>query len=372
MALAVIIFSTIEAFLYAAMIQAGLQTLILLVYLNSRFPRFWTQFDLGFFRRQMFYALPFGLAGLLWTLQTDIHNYFVGHNFSAAEFAIYAYGCFQLPLIMMLSESVTSVLIPRMTELQARDDRREIIRLTARAMQKLAFFFFPIYVFLFITAQTFVTTLFTDKFAASIPIFLINLTLLPFDVWVGDPIARAYKELGRFLLILRVFILVALIAALYYGIQHFDLRGMIAIVVAAALTEKFISGLAIARKLGVGRDDARLLDGVWKTAFASLGAGIVLFLLYWLAKDSLHNFGADLVNALFAAPKQSIADFVAGAFTLGVCFAVFAPVYLFLANTFDLIDDEEKAFIKSIFGKPKSLFLKRRFAIQNQKSEIQN
>jgi O-antigen/teichoic acid export membrane protein len=370
MALAVIIFASVEAFLYAAMAQAGLQTLVLLVYLNSRFPRFWKSFDLGFFREQMFYALPFGLAGLMWTLQTDIHNYFVGHRFSAAEFAVYAYGCFQLPLITMVSESVTSVLIPRMSELQVRDDKREMIRLTARAMQKLAFFFFPVYIFMFITAQTFIITLFTDKFAASVPIFLINLTLLPFDIWVVDPITRAYKELGRFLLTLRVFVLLALLAALYYGIQYFDLRGMIAIVVVVSLTEKFVSTFVIARKFGVRREDARLLNGVWKTAFASVAAGIILFLIYWLAKDFLHNFGAGFVNAIFAAPKQSIVDFAAGAFTLGVCFAIFAPVYLILANAFDLIDDEEKAFIKSVFGKPKSLL--KRFAIQNPKSETQN
>ncbi|HEX9960864.1 MAG TPA: hypothetical protein VGB00_08025, partial [Pyrinomonadaceae bacterium] len=66
--------------------------------------------------------------------------------------------------------------------------------------------------------------------------------------------------------------------------------------------------------------------------------------------------------------KRSIADFAAGAFTLGVCFAVFTPIYLILANAFDLIDDEEKTFIKSFFGKPKSL-LQRRFAIRNPKSD---
>lgn len=371
MAGAVVLFATVEAFLYAAMLQSGLQTLVLLVYLHKRFPRFWRKFDFGFFREQMFYALPFGLAGLLWTLQTDIHNYFVGYRFSAAEFAVYAYGCFQLPLIAMISESVTSVLIPRMSELQMRDDKAEIIRLTARAMQKLAFFFFPIYVFLLVTAQVFITTLFTEKFAASVPIFLINLTLLPFDIWVIDPVVRAYKELGRFLLILRAVTLLALVAALYFGLQYFDLRGMIAIVVITSLTEKFVSTVVIARKFGVRRTDARLLNGVWKTAFASLAAGVVLFLIYWLAKDSLHAFGANLVSAVFAAPKQSIVDFAAGAFTLGVCFSVFAPVYLFIMNLLGLIDAGEKAFVKSVFGKPKSLF-QRRFAIENPKSEIQN
>lgn len=372
MAAAVMIFSTVEAFLYAAMAQAGLQTIILLIYLNRRFPRFWRNFDFRFFREQAFYALPFGFAGLLWTLQTDIHNYFVGHRFSAADFAVYAYGCFQLPLFAMLSESVTSVLIPRMSELQLRDDKREMIRVTARAMQKLAFFFFPAYIFLFVTAQLFVTTLFTDKFAASVPIFLINLTLLPFDIWVIDPIVRAYKELGRFLLSLRVFILLGLIAALFYGIQYFDLRGMIAIVVVISLTEKFVSTFVIARKFGVRREDARLLSGVWKTAFISLLAGVFLFLSYWLAKDLLFNFALSLINSIFTAPKQSLANFAAGAFTLGVCLLIFAPAYLILANAFDLIDVGEKAFIKLVLGKPKSLLHRKRFAIPNPKSETQN
>ena len=70
----------------------------------------------------------------MWTLQTDVHNYFVSHHFSPAEFAIYAIGCFQLPLIGMLGESVAAVLIPRVSSLQATGDRAEIIRLTIRAM----------------------------------------------------------------------------------------------------------------------------------------------------------------------------------------------------------------------------------------------
>src|SRR5207237_634664 len=140
--------------------------------------------------------------GLLWVMQTDIHNYFVGYKFSASDYAIYAYGCFELPLIAMISESVTSVLIPRTSKLQSENDKPEMIRLTTRAMQKLAFFYFPIYVFLLITAQTFITTLFTRNYAASVSIFLINITLMPFYIWVVDPIVRSYKELGRFLLTL--------------------------------------------------------------------------------------------------------------------------------------------------------------------------
>ena len=182
---AIFLFATVESFIYAAMVQGVIQTLILLCYLSSRFPGFWRSFDRRFFREHMVYAVPFGLAGILWIAQIDIHNYFVGYKFSAAEFAIYAYGCFQLPLIAMLAESVTSVLMPRMNELQLAGEKDEMIRLTARAMQKLAFFYFPIYVFLIITAHTFIVTLFTQKYEASASIFVINLTLLPFGILVG-------------------------------------------------------------------------------------------------------------------------------------------------------------------------------------------
>jgi O-antigen/teichoic acid export membrane protein len=361
MAGAVVLFTTVDAFIYAAMIQGVLQTIILLFYLNSRFPRFWGKFNFSFFREQMIYAVPFGLAGILWTLQTDIHNYFVGYRFSEAEYAIYAFGCFQLPLIAMLSESVISVLIPRMTELQVKDDKQEMIRLTARAMQKLAFFYFPIYVFLLITAETFIFTLFTHSYMASVDIFRINITLLPLQILLTDPIVRAYKELGRFLLILRIFILIALVAALYWGIWHFNLVGMITIVVIVSVIEKLIAETVIVRKLGVGRKDLPLLKNVGKTAAVSLIAGVVTYLVYSNVKDYVFHYGERVAAALFAAPKLSATDFIGGGLTLFISGVVFAAIYLAGTYYFNIIEDGEKDLIKSVARRPLSIVKKRFF-----------
>jgi O-antigen/teichoic acid export membrane protein len=348
---AIMIFTTVESFIYAAMIQAAVQSIVLLIYLNSRFPKFWTAFDFGFFREQLFYALPFGLAGLLWTLQNDIHNYFVGYRFSHAEFAIYAYGCFELPLIGMLMESVTSVLIPRMSELQAKNDKAEIIHLTTRIMQKLAFFYFPIYIFLMITAETFITTLFTHNYLASVPVFLINITLLPFYILVNDSIIRAFKELGRFLLVLRVFIFIALISALYFGIQNFGLRGMIAIVVVTSITERLIATVAVIRKIGAGKRDLILLKDVGNTALSSLFAGFFTYLFYWEFHQAIFNLGESFIRTVFAAPKDSLVDFLAGSLVLALCAGVFTPLYLLAANFFGIIEDDEKEKVVTIFKK---------------------
>lgn len=348
---AVVVFATVESFIYAAMAQAAIQTVVMFVYLHSRFPTFWTAADWGFFREQLFYALPFGLAGLLWTLQNDIHNYFVGYRFTHAEFAIYAYGCFQLPLIGMLLESVTAVMIPRMSQLQAQGDRAEMIRLSARVMQKLAFFYFPIYVFLTITADAFITTLFTHNYAASVPVFLINITLLPFYILANDSIIRAYQELGRFLLVVRVFIFICLVAGLYFGIRHFDLRGMITIAVVAGIAERLISTAVIVKKLGAGRRDLPLLKDIGKTALASLFAGFFTYIFYREFHERIFDWGADVIKAVFSAPKDWLVDFFAGSLVLAASAVVFAPLYLFAANFFGIVESGEKEKVRSIFNK---------------------
>jgi O-antigen/teichoic acid export membrane protein len=370
MVLAVMFFATVESFLYAAIFQGALQTLILLVYLNSRFPKFWSDFRPKFFVEQMKYAVPFGLVGILWVLQTDIHNYFVAHKFSSAEFAIYAYGCFQVPLISMIAESVASVLIPKMSELEARNDKAEMIRLTTRAMQKLAFFYFPIYVFLIITAQTFIITLFTKNYLASVPIFLINLTLLPFSVLITDPIVRAHRELGRFLLILRIFVLIALVSTLYFSFQYLDMRGMIFVAIGAMLIEKLFAETFIVNKLGFGKKDLHLLKNTVKTAFAAIIAGLITYLFYFNTNEYLFNFGENLARTVFPSAKLGLLNFIGGGFTLLVNALVFVPIYLLGTYYSGIIEDDEKQQVKSLFRKMRTLFVKEQ--IQNPQSQIQN
>lgn len=359
MVAAVVFFQTVEAFVYAAMIQAAIQSVVLVFYLNSRFPRFWTEFKWSFFKSQLAYALPFGFAGLLWIMQTDLHNYFVGHRFSPAEYAIYAYGCFELPLIGMIHEAVSSVMIPRMSKLQDDGDRKEMVRVTARAMHKLAFFYFPMYVFLMITAHTFIVTLFTKSFEASVPIFMINITILPFYIFLFDPVVRAFKELGRVLLTVRLVIFAALVAALYFGIQNFDLRGMIAIVVVAILTEKLVTSVFVFRKLGIGRGDIKYLSTVGKTAVAAVLAGAATFLFYHFVSPSVSAFATDLFGGTFGIAKKTLVDFLAGSTVLGISFAIFTPIYLLGAHFLGFIDDEDRETVLGKLGMLKSLVAAR-------------
>lgn len=351
MVAAVFVFSTVEAFIWAAMVQGVIQTAVLLWYLKSRFPRFWTKFDLRFFWEQMAYAVPFGLTGILWIAQTDIHNYFVGYKFLPSDFAVYAYGCFELPLISMLAESVNAVLIPRMNTLQVRGDREEMIRLTARAMQKLAFVYFPIYIFLLITSRTFITTLFTEQYSQSASIFVVNITLLPFAILTTDPIIRSYKELGRLFLLTRVFVLTCLVGMLYLGLNSFGLRGMIITAVGAVIMERCIGAAMVASKLGLNLQHLSLLKNVAKTAVAAVIAGSLTYFVYSSVVNYVPGFGVGFATGIFPDATPGVLNFIGGGLVLAICAAAFGPTYLLAANFLGLIDREEKDDFRRVLGR---------------------
>lgn len=305
-------FTSVRALLYAAAVQGLLQTVLLLWYLRARFPGFRRAFEWPVMRRQLAYALPLGLYGLLWTFQVDLHNYFVSHQFGAAAFALYAMGCFDLPLIAILGESVGAVMVPRVSQLQKEGDARQILLLTARAMRKLAVAYFPIYAFLMLIGREFITLLFTAQYLGSWPIFAVNITLIPFNILTLDPLTRAYSEHRFYLLRVRAVMLVVQTAALWFVIGRFGLVGAIAVVVAGTLVERFVLALKFGRVLGVTWGDARLLKDVGKVAAATLAATAVAFAAHTLMAGAKPFFVIAVCGVAFGIA------YAAGLLALGV------------------------------------------------------
>lgn len=303
---AALVFDTVQALVYAAVIHGVLQSLVLIWYVSSRFPRFWRAFDWSLTTKQVAYALPFGLAGLLYTIQTDLHNYFVSNQFSAATFAVYSIGVAQLPLVGILRESVSAVILPRISYLQEQGQAREIVVLLANATRKLAVVFLPVYAFLLVTGEEFLTLMFTSAYAKSWPIFAINLTLLPLCLVDVDAVARAYKEHRFFLIRLQVVLSILMVFALWYGISRFGLIGAISIVVGINFLLRATLALRFSRVLGASLGDLKLFKDVGKLAVASAGVGLLCL----------------FVRSIMIA--QGIGPLI----TLMVCFTVFAAVYL--------------------------------------------
>jgi O-antigen/teichoic acid export membrane protein len=316
-----LVFASVESLIYAAIIQGALQTILLFVYLFMRFEGFGRRFDWRLLRTQLSYALPLGLAGFLYSMQMDMHNYFVSNQFDAATFAIYAIGCFNLPLIHILSDSVGSVMIPRVAELEKRGERREIIVLISRMTRKLALAYFALYAFLIVAGREFIVVLFREQYLASWPIFAINLAMIPLGMIISayDPVMRAYPEHRFFLLRVRAVLLGALFVALWFGTQRVGLVGVISLVVLTNLLERIVVAVRCGKALGMTWSELSLFKDVGKLACAAACAALVTALVRALVVGAMPPF-----------------------FVLATCGVVFACVYLAGVWLFKILSADER------------------------------
>ncbi|HEY4883896.1 MAG TPA: oligosaccharide flippase family protein [Myxococcales bacterium] len=173
---------------------------------------------------QLAYALPFGAAVLLDIPQRTFHQWAVGWSVSAATFAIYAQGCFQLPIINLLYGPISDILQVRFAE---NAEPRQRLHLFHEANLRLAAVFFPLTAGLVAAGSLFVPALFTHLYDASVPIFQVAIAMTPFAALPLDGVLRA---VGRTRWLFRLFFwrLLLTIPAVLIGLKLFGLIGAIA------------------------------------------------------------------------------------------------------------------------------------------------
>lgn len=276
---AAIVWGSVRSLIVAAIVQGLFQVSLLFGYLGRRFPGFWREFDLPTLQRQLRYSLPYGMAGLLWGFQVDMHNYVVSHRFSAEAFAIYSVGCFQLPLIGMLTESVSSVLLPRLGILSKEGRQEQILSLVSRASHQLALFCFPAYAFLTVVAADFITVLFTERYRDSAAIFQVNVLIIPFYILIADPILRTYAHARFFQVSTHLPVTLLQISTIGWLIDRFGLMGAIGSAIGTmALSRTLQAGRAVGL-LGIRMRHLPLFASLPRIALCALAAALSTYAL---------------------------------------------------------------------------------------------
>jgi O-antigen/teichoic acid export membrane protein len=326
---AVIIFSSVRALLFAAIIQGFLQTTILIVYLRFRFGRFWKDFNWLLMRQQLAYALPLGIASILLQLQTTLDNYFVSNLFGAEAFAVYSIGCFQLPLVIILTESIGLTTLPRVNELQNAGKTREVVELLSRVIRKQSLVYLPLYVVLLVIGRELIELLFTRQYLGSWPIFAVNLILIPLAIIssASDPVIRAYSAHRYFVLRTRTVLVVLLVLGLWLFAPRFGMIGAITVMASVSVLESAIIAAKIVTILGVRASDLRLLKDVAKIGAAACSAGAVTWVV-----------------------RVAMADMFPFAILI-VCGAVFLLVYLALILIAGVLTAEELRSVRHSFAR---------------------
>ena len=130
------------------------------------------------------YSVPLGLASMLGSITLQLHSIIVAALSSPEDFAVYINGAMEIPLIGVVTGSITTVVFAEMADLCAQGRRPEALRLFHTACLRSACILFPTMCFLLVAANPFITLLYSEQYRESVLPFTIYLFVLPVRVVV--------------------------------------------------------------------------------------------------------------------------------------------------------------------------------------------
>ena len=148
--------------------------------------------------------------------------------------------------------------------------------------RKLALVFMPLFVLLVISAREIILVLFTDRYAAAIPIFMLSAAVVLVAVFQTDGLLRVYAQM-RFTLFLNIIRLGVIAGMIGWFLSIFGLQGAVLITLLATVISK---SLAIARaKRLMQVSAARILP--WGSLAAIGAASAAAALPAWIVKTQV-------------------------------------------------------------------------------------
>jgi O-antigen/teichoic acid export membrane protein len=153
-------------------------------------------------RRQLRFAAPLGAAHILAGLTFSLDKLVVAAlSASSEEYAIFANGAIEIPVVGIVAGSTTAVLMPELVRMLAEGRRPEALALWQRAMVKVACVLLPIGAFLFVLAPQIVVLLYSERYAASSLVFRIYLLMLVARIASWTVVPQAARRTGALLAI---------------------------------------------------------------------------------------------------------------------------------------------------------------------------
>jgi len=250
---AAVIFRSLTAVLWASIIVTVLRGIWMLYYIHLRRPanpRPMTRSELA---DQLKYSLPFALAVLFGIGLVRFHEYYVSVHTTTAQFAVYAVGILELPLLGMLVQTVAEVMQIRASGAFKASDQESLRHLWLTALSRLWVIIFPCWAVTEILGYDLIALLFGTAYLAAVPVFRVSICAVLLWTVVDHGILRATGD-TPFLVKANAIGLVASIAGVLLFARYSVMMGGII---------GYIIGLAAMRVLGI-RQVGRRLSLTWR------------------------------------------------------------------------------------------------------------
>jgi O-antigen/teichoic acid export membrane protein len=156
-----------------------------------------------------------GTNEVLGVISKWIDKVFLLYLLTAADFAIFFNGSFEIPLFGLLISVMGNFLSIEISESILQTDK--IKKLFRESFSVLSAIVFPLFFFLFFFREELFSFVFKDKYNASLPIFVISIFILPLRINNYSVILQCFSQGKKILLgsVLDILVAIILMLALY-------------------------------------------------------------------------------------------------------------------------------------------------------------
>ena len=274
----------------------GLETVRILIAIHSWYGRnrVAPKGGAGSWAEQLRYCLPFGFAVMLATFNKSLGGLFITKMLGPVALAHYAIGTYAQPIITILRNSVSDVLLGEIAG--GRDDNARALALWRRSTVVTFIFLISYGIVLARFADIVVTTLFSDAYRPAVPIFQIYVLALLRDSFDFSVPLRTINKTAPMLRSN----LVAIVLNGGLMLLMVPRWGMVGAVVSHVIA-RFVEGALLAyqtmRAYQIGLRDLADWGDLLKSSAAAVAAAVILYGTFWT--ESLGFAGAVLGSVLY-------------------------------------------------------------------------
>ena len=167
--------------------------------------------------KQWFYL---GLNDVLGIIFKWLDKWVILFFVSVTEFAVYFNGSYEIPIFGLMLSAAGNIMLVELSKAN-NDGTAKIKSLFENSSLLLAAIVFPSFCFLFFYSTEFFTLIFSAKYAASIPVFIISIFVLPVRITYFTAVLQVYHRSDLIVkgAVLDLLVAIVLMAVLYPLLQ---------------------------------------------------------------------------------------------------------------------------------------------------------
>jgi O-antigen/teichoic acid export membrane protein len=275
----------------------GLETVRVLLAIHSwyRRNRVAPKGGAGFWAEHLRYCVPLGFAVTLATVNKSLGGLFIAKMLGPVALAHYAIGTYAQPIITILRNSISDVLLGEMAT-GRHDDNARALALWRRSTVVTFIFLISYGIVLARFADIVVTTLFSSEYRPAVLIFQIYVLALLRDSFDFSVPLRTINKTAPMLRSNLVAIVLNGVLMLLL-VPRWGLVGAVGSFVIARLVEGALLAYQTLRAYQIGLRDLADWGDLLKSSAAAIGAAVILYGTFWT--ESLGLAGAVLASALY-------------------------------------------------------------------------